>query len=68
MATTKKITAGLYATTDGRFQIQRVDPREWGGEGSVVWHLYEQDEDGHQGEYCSSYATKADAVAATERI
>lgn len=60
---TKRLAPGLYVTADGRYQIQRVDPREWGGEGQVVWHVYEND-NGVQGEYCQSYATKADALEA----
>ena len=64
MATTvTKVRAGLYvALTEnaGAFEIER----SWDGRG---WHVYEQTWDGYRGEWCQTYATKAEAVEAVSR-
>lgn len=57
--TTRRIASGLYETPDG-WQIMRAT--DLGYRNCRVgedWHLIDAD-----GEYCDTYATKADALAA----
>lgn len=67
----RRLRAGLYVlltgpavspTMDGRFEVERVD-----GEFGTEWRLFEC-ADGYRGEWCQTFATKADAVAAARDL
>jgi hypothetical protein len=52
-----RLSAGTYATRDGRYEIERVQYDT----GEVVWNLVIVDKGGHR-EWCQTFPTKRDAV------
>jgi len=69
MASTTKIRAGLYRDVEGCHEVEHVfgswkgdSTREWD-----EWRLFEVT-DGERGEWCNTYFTKREAVAAMARL
>jgi hypothetical protein len=58
--TSKRIADGVYLASNG-YTVQRLE--DWDGAGiGTGWHLIDP-----EGEWCQTYATKRDALAAAGR-